>query len=103
MQVRGPFQAGSLGRRCPLFSVATGTKWGPNGDQTLGFSRRREPERMRVTLTFAVHETDRPLAHSRALERAMRAGLERPEVSACHRGRGVWIVEVAGYVKATPL
>jgi hypothetical protein len=54
---------------------------------------------MRVVLTFVVREHDRPLALSRAVRKALHAGLTRPETTRCRRRRGAWIVDVAGHVR----
>jgi hypothetical protein len=53
---------------------------------------------MRVELTFVIRHHDRPLALSRAIDNALKAGLTRPETTRCARGSGTWIVDVAGHV-----
>ena len=44
---------------------------------------------------------NRPRALSRALGKAMRAELTRPEATRCRRFEGAWIVDVTGYVRKT--
>jgi hypothetical protein len=56
---------------------------------------------MRVELTFVIRHHDRPLALSRAIDNALKAGLTRPQTTRCARGGGAWIVDVAGHVRET--
>ena len=54
---------------------------------------------MRVVLTFAIPDVDRPLALSKAIGKAVEAGLARPEATRCRRRPGAWIIDVAGFVR----
>jgi hypothetical protein len=54
---------------------------------------------MRVVLTFVIRHHDRPLALSRAIGKALRAGLTYPEATRWRRAEGAWIVDVAGHVR----
>ena len=56
---------------------------------------------MRVVLTFTIPDVDRPLALSKAIGKAVTAGLAHPKATHCHRRRGAWVIDVAGYVGET--
>jgi hypothetical protein len=53
----------------------------------------------RVVLTFVIRDTDRLLALSNAIGKALETGLTHPRTTRCRRGRGAWIIEVAGYAR----